>query len=734
MGQAKTAARYEAELLGKVYKRRHGKSGRSGKYHSKFQHGHFICIDGEGIDTPDNQTTVVYDEQGIEIERVVHQSYALLMSNEDKYIIDVNGLSSEKCFDFLLMCSDDPRAILVCFGASYDANMMLRSIPRYLLRLLHKGRAIDWGKYQISYRPRKELTVREYADVTHKFVVNEDTGRKEGLYKKSVTMWDVFGFFQSSFIDTLDQYFVKGNTLLHEVDEYKLIIAKIAEGKKARGTFTEEQLTSFVMPYCKLEVDALHALMVKLRKYLEDIGMVITRWDGAGACAAAALMKYGIKEHISMDRTPQDVIVASEYAFFGGRIEVLLYGNYEGVVYHYDINSAYPSALIDLPSLSQGTWQHKVFDESIEHNMSKMDVMESPLVSLFLVSWRKVSNVHQTVISPFAWRSSDNRVYFPPEGMAWVWSPEVKMCIDMFSTGKHAYQIHIHEAWLYTPEQSDLRPFAFISELYELRKQFVKTKNGAEKVIKLILNSLYGKMAQSIGYDKDTGKKPPFHNLVAAGLITSLTRSKMMYAVMQKPSDVIMLATDGIYSRKPLQVVGVGSDDKQLGEWEAKQHEYITIVLSGVYFYKTPDAKENAFSRGFDRYTVMRDEVLASWSRNERILKAATTRFVGLGSALATRFSLWCTWRTIQRELGLDMSTVAKREDDSSCTIRPEKGLVRTYAALAEQNIAYWNEDSFPYSLKHPLMSHKYQFDWDDDKIDGVRMREYLEEVNNSTS
>jgi hypothetical protein len=81
----------------------------------------------------------------------------------------------------------------------------------------------------------------------------------------------------------------------------------------------------------------------------------------------------------------------------------------------------------------------------------------------------------------------------------------------------------VEEAWIYAPA-SDARPLAFINELYEKRReikeQIEKTGqyNVMEKVIKLLLNSLYGKLAQTVGgiparaaTDDDPGSpaKPP---------------------------------------------------------------------------------------------------------------------------------------------------------------------------------------------------------------------------------
>src|SRR5437660_9483876 len=103
-------------------------------------------------------------------------------------------------------------------------------------------------------------------------------------------------------------------------------------------------------------------------------------------------------------------------------------------------------------------------------------------------------------------------------------------------------KIYIHEAWEWIPASST-KPFSFIPDVYAYRQQLIQEGSGAEKALKLAINSLYGKTAQSVGYSTDRNRgKPPYHNMVVAGMTTSKTRAKLMEAAMQKPDSVIMLA------------------------------------------------------------------------------------------------------------------------------------------------------------------------------------------------
>jgi hypothetical protein len=96
-------------------------------------------------------------------------------------------------------------------------------------------------------------------------------------------------------------------------------------------------------------------------------------------------------------------------------------------------------------------------------------------------------------------------------------------------------------AQIFTPADPGLRPFAFVQDLFDLRVRIVAETKAAvrqwkeggeigdepynlqEKTIKLDLNSIYGKMAQSLG---NPGKLPVATNPFYAGAITAGCRAR----------------------------------------------------------------------------------------------------------------------------------------------------------------------------------------------------------------
>jgi hypothetical protein len=121
-------------------------------------------------------------------------------------------------------------------------------------------------------------------------------------------------------------------------------------------------------------------------------------------------------------------------------------------------------------------------------------------------------------------------------------------------------------------------PLRGLAGLYEGRLRIGKdTPQG--KAYKLVYNSCYGKLAQSLG-------DPTYANPCYASLITSGCRTLILDAIARHPDKaqaVAMVATDGVYflSRHP-ELDGLLSD--RLGEWSRDEKHTLTLFKSGVYW------------------------------------------------------------------------------------------------------------------------------------------------------
>ena len=559
----------------------------------------------------DRRNVVAWDGEGANISLAdgsVRQLYVLLANSKGQHVLDPLGLSTTSCLDFLCDNADE-KDINVIFGGSYDANMMLADLPRSALHRLWTEGQCTYRDFYIRYTWRKCLTVKRRS---------KTPGRK---WDGSITLWDVLGFFQATFVRTVESW-------LPDVD-----VDWLAEMKAGRGTFRLEDIDEIIR-YCHYECDLLVRVCVALFDSFADADIRLTRFDGAGAVAAALLRAHKIDRYLGV--RPQEVATAAQYAYAGGRIEAPKIGNLVyGAVYQYDINSAYPSAIRGLPCLEHGEW---VYNKGWSPEMGP---------SVIHVEWDLPPD---RPFYPFFYRTPDGRILYPRVGEGWYWDAEVRAALQYDRDG-----IAVLECWEWR-QVCDERPFAWLDEVYADRLRFKAEGNKAEYGLKLGMNSVYGKMAQQSGWAR-TGKPPRYHCLPMAGMVTSETRAALYMLAMQNPEAIIAFCTDAVISTVPLECYqGSG-----LGEWTAKTFDGVTICQPGVYFLRNQGEVWASKFRGFDPGVLNREAIVGCWLGDRDQFEAEVTRFVGAGSALRgpKSWPRWRTWETTSRHL--DLTPTGKR-------------------------------------------------------------------------
>jgi hypothetical protein len=105
--------------------------------------------------------------------------------------------------------------------------------------------------------------------------------------------------------------------------------------------------------------------------------------------------------------------------------------------------------------------------------------------------------------------------------------------------------------------------------------------DGAERAIKLELNSIYGKFAQRAGWFQEGDRIPAYHQLEWAGYITSSTRAKLYQAYRLRPGRIIAFETDAVFSVSPIEGLEIGTG---LGEWKESVFDDLLYIQSGFYF------------------------------------------------------------------------------------------------------------------------------------------------------
>jgi hypothetical protein len=595
----------------------------------------------------------------------------------DASLTDAKGIDSHRALEFLaLELERRSHGINVGFFFSYDVNMILRDLPVSNLRELHRTGETQWRKFKIEYRPRKSFAVSMRTAIV-------DGDAVEWVYQGG-RIWDVFGFFQSSFIEALLKYKIL------PPDELKLMHSM----KMSRSTFRPEELEN-ISRYCRDECRALTALMRQVLESHEGADLELKRFDGAGASAAALLRREKVKQHMGppIGTWPEAVRDAAQYAYGGGRIELFQFGHHGPQVFRYDLRSAYPAAMVDLPCLKCGGWS----------NTPELGAFPFQLVR---VEWDlAMARPDAQEMYPFFWRLNDGRIYYPSQGAGWYWRPEVEAASTLLSRCVWIGAIRVREVWSYLP-LCQHRPFAFVPSVFAERARLKSVGHGAEKALKLAINAMYGRCAMRVG--SRNGKPPGSHQLEWAGFTTSQTRAWLLTEAIEAAlsGDLVMLATDGIFTTRAL-----GLDTPGLGGWEESSFESGTFVQSGVYWLGKGE-NESVYYRGFDRGALTRPAILDAWKKHQATLQCPLTRFVTLGRALAAKDprEKWRTWAKEDRELELIPGAGMKRMSESWGKLSPHRRLYRTKPVQPFVGLSFSSASQLPWrDLKGARRD-----DWDD--------------------
>lgn len=504
-----------------------------------------------------------------------------------KRILRGKDLGPYEIFDFLFHLPE--RHNYVVYGASYDFNMWLRYLPLQTKIDLCTTNVAIWGPYKIKWIDRKYLWISRG--------------------KKFRQIYDVIAWYQKPFVVTLKDWGVSNP------GELELI----SRMKDLRGNFANVPPEE-IEAYCWLECERLVDLVDKLCQAIQDTPYRPSALYGPGALAAAIFKHEKIKDY---DGPYNEEISLS--AYYGGRFDTALFGRFEGV-HEYDIRSAYPDQIRNLPCLRHVSWRPSR-DPSL------------CAYGLYRVKW----NVGiDCLYPPFPYRDSTGCIWYPYTGQGWYHADEVRAALEIFGN-----KVKVLEG-LALVQECEHQPFKFVEGLYKWRLKLAKENYPKGQVVKLGLNSMYGKLVQSVG---GKNKKPPFQNFFWGGAITAGTRAKILRVIGPKMPQIISIATDGIVSLEKLKVV-IG---EQLGEWEYSELASHFQVSNGVYHSIDKDGKPKERARGIGHGEV-------NWEDIEHIYQQAgvfgrytykrRSRFITIREALHLNDpTKECTWREEDRIL-----------------------------------------------------------------------------------
>lgn len=599
-----------------LYQRRRNKG--------RIRNFHYLGVDGEG--------------QGRENHKYIFLGVSDSKGKRQWSVENQEGLSTEQCLDFFLsLPTTNTQAF--SFAFNYDLTKILTDVDdKHLFFLFRPERRKRNGKEQVK-GPKPILWKGYYLNLQgSKFWV-----RKK---KKKFVIWDIFRFYGMKFtksladwkvgqhdtiaLDTLDPSIAGSlRELMKQPDAKEIGVIPFMEFMKDQRAMFDKIPWSDVKTYCLRECQYIGELASKLDSAHDAIDLTLTSYYGAGSSATAMLKKMNIESALAPHPEKMNIAVAA--AFFGGRFENSVIGSVPEKVYNYDISSAYPYQLCFLPCLVHGSWEETTLRGEMEKARNALVRYRLPVSPRTKTSW-----------APFPFRTRDGSIAFPSSsGGGYVWKEE-------FLAGERVFPNVVFEsAWVYH-SNCECQPFANIPSYY--LERLLIGKEGPGIVIKLAMNSCYGKLAQSIG-------NAPFNNWVWAGLITSGCRAQILdlMSLHDDVSNLLMVATDGVYTRERLSCplprdTGTfhfpdGSvNSKPLGGWEEKTADKgVFVSRPGIYFPLRPTEKEIETVRGrgvgkkviYDSWQVIIDAWNANPSEDTSVRVTNVSRFCGAKSSIS---------------------------------------------------------------------------------------------------
>jgi len=649
----------------------------------------FIGVDGEGINLPTGE-----------------HRYVMLSVGDETLWKNGEALDHIDCLAFLyghFRSNPDKRAAYVGFYLGYDFTCWLKTLSEHQATMLFTPRGIasrrrtttpmpfpvyigsKWeidmlGMRRIRFRPHVHNSRRNKCACGYK----SDT-----LPAKNAMEWmhicDVGSFFQTAFVNVIDPTAWHGETPCTPEE-----FARIVEGKSKRSnTVTLDDMSWFdeMRYYNVLENRILGEVM---RIYnagfvASGINLNKTNFYGPGQAAqqwlnAQASPDTRITHDEIAEIVPLDVINKWRQSYYGGRFEIFYHGMVPGIVLEYDIQSAYPHAIRSLPCLCAATeWRSGGHTE--------------------------LTLVHATVtgasrrVGALPHRTANGSIIYPRKTRGWYREAE----IEAARTAGLIAMVEIHESLTPVSSCNHPPPFAALADLFLQRLQVGKaTPHG--KALKLVYNSTYGKMAQSLG-------TPKFANPIYASMITSACRMRLLEAVGTHPqgqTSVVMMATDGIYfdavhPDMPTKETNI----PQLGAWECDTKSNLTLMKPGVYWDdkarvaiaegKSAKLKSRGISgRALQEHITAIDEHFVKLTRRQ-VTGLPTIKLQTPFSIVSPRLALargkWHTAGKVEYDVTRTDSAVVQPKRENARPIRP--GLLVSWTP---DNRSADSWDSHPYT------------------------------------
>jgi hypothetical protein len=541
------------------------------------------------------------DFLGLDTETI--DGYARLIGLSDGRAFRLNSLAGVA--DFFSHFLTARKTYFFAWNADYDIQALLKYFPKNYLTLLLKGVPV-----LMKFKPRKDEDF-EPVDINIRYV------KGKYLQFDHNYIFDAYQYYGTSLKAAAKKYLPEGEGKL-DFDA-----AMITEGNIDTPEVTE---------YCLRDALIAHKLYNLFFAALPD------KLKGTKPISNAFYSWVFFRNELNANKPKK---AANDYfrnAYHGGRFEIYERGAF-GKLYVYDINSAYPFEISQLRTLAGATYVNDPrYDPDATYSIYKIRV-----------------DIKDKFVSPLLWKNKTLCCFPVGNYEGYVTKGEFEAVKEWRPEILEGYHIHTGRE----------KPFeAKIAELYHARKT-----SGFPLPYKIILNSLYGKTGASVEKwikAEDIGEDIPVidymekdgtayvkyediakSNFIYASEITARTRLRLYELVKKYPSKVVMVNTDSVVSKVPLDL----PLSDRLGDWKREVWDEAYVIGSGVYFYRIGGVWYGKY-RGFPFKESVVKDILG------RIFQ---TRTAYVSFNVKKRYSIQEAWRVHDEELGNIIREVSRK-------------------------------------------------------------------------
>ena len=408
----------------------------------------------------------------------------------------------------------------VCYNLSYDESAILQTLPLDCLQTLRAGAPAEWQGYTYRSIPKKCLTISRGRNAVH--------------------IYDLYNFYSESLEAAAQKYLGYG---------------KIALPTK---TFDPDYVTdnwAAIGQYCVRDAKIVEALAQRIIERFETLGVHPRKLYSIAYVSYQYFASH--TPYVTVRRYWQrykPLLQAAMDSYSGGKFEVTEKGC--GHYWEYDINSAYPYEIANLIDIS---WAR------VEQTPR---YQKSAIYGFLYIAGKLPVSLH----SPVAVKYNSVNVY--PVGYLRRWITLAEY--DWLTS--HGADLTIKDAWWI---KCDNRCRPYRREVLRLATLKDRAKREGRELdyhtIKVLLNSLYGKMIQLIpqgeGWLASTAWNPIYGSIITANVRLRVSDLQQRYP------QVCAVHTDSVISSEPLPL----PPPDGLGSFAPTARGYGVILGSGIY-------------------------------------------------------------------------------------------------------------------------------------------------------